>query len=489
MNVLFIYFNNEFRPRVPFSLSLLETIVQLRGHKTAVFDTSFYQAYIDPSEKNLLQAGIWKGVENLSISPKQSDPYDDLKKKIETFKPDLIGFSYYATNQAIQEKLLAPLKREFPNLPIIAGGVQVCLNPKAALAEPYIDMICYGEGEDLLPDLCDAFGNGTAWQSIQGLWFKQNGTIVCNGIAPLADINSNPVPNFDSYEPLQIHGLYEGRAYRMGHIETTRGCPYNCTYCGAGTVRKVYADAGEHNYVRHKSPVKIVRECRELKEKYQLEMFYFQDGTFTCKPLLDLEKLAYLYREQVGLPFIALVRPETISPKCAELLGIMNCKHVSIGVESGNEEYRRNILNRSMSNQQIIDAVRLLRAQNINVSAYNMIGLPGMDRKHVFETIRLNKMAEPNSSIVSVFIPFPDNTLTCSLVSKGLIRQEDIVVGSGAAPTVDIKDMGRDEIAGLLAAFNLYVRLPEFMYPLISLLEKRTYLTDFLRRVFYRLIR
>ena len=73
MKVLFTYFNKEFRPRVPYSLSLLETIVRNEGHKTEVFDTSFYLDFIDPWEYNHSKAGIWKVVDNLSIEPKTSN--------------------------------------------------------------------------------------------------------------------------------------------------------------------------------------------------------------------------------------------------------------------------------------------------------------------------------------------------------------------------------------------------------------------------------
>lgn len=489
MKILFIYFNNEYRPRVPFSLALIETIAKNDGHKTEVFDTSFYRDFIDPWEFNHLKAGIWKVVDNLSIEPKLSNPYDDLKKRVSTFKPDLIAFSFYVTNIELQRKLLVPLKRDFPETIILAGGVQVCLNPETSIQEPYIDMICYGEGEEFIKELCNKMERGEDIERIKGLWLKKGNEIIRNGITALADINKLPTVNLDSYDPIQIFGLYEGHAYRMGHVETTRGCPYKCSYCGSGAINAVYKTSGISSYVRHKNPVKLVQECAELKDKYKLEMFYFQDGTFSGKPLKLFEELAPLYKEKVGLPFIALVRPETITKRVAELIGMMGCVHVSIGVESGVEEYRKEVLNRSMSNEKVIEATRLLRENNIHVSAYNMIGLPGMDRKHVFETIKLNKEAKPNSSIISIFIPFPDNELTKSLIQKGLIDTRDIKTYSETVPSIEIKEMKENEIIGLFNTFNLYVKLPTFLYPLIRLLENQNTLSNFIRKFAYKLIR
>jgi anaerobic magnesium-protoporphyrin IX monomethyl ester cyclase len=489
LKVLFIYFNKEYRPRAPFSLSLLETIARNDGHKTEVFDTSFYVDFIDPWEFNHLKAGIWKVVDNLSIEPKTNKPYDDLKDRVNKFKPDLVAFSFYATNVDMHRKLLIPLKKDFPGIKILAGGVQVCLNPMESIQEPYLDMICNGEGEGLIREVCKRIDQGIELETIKGLWIKKGNEIIRNGITDKTDINTLPTINLDSYDPIQIYGLYEGHAYRMGHIESTRGCPYDCSYCGSGTLRTAYKNAGDGGYVRHKDPTKLVQECVELKQKYKLEMFYFQDGTFTAKPLKLFEELAPLYKEKVGLPFIALVRPETITKRVAELLGIMGCVHASIGVESGVQSYREEVLNRRMSNQKIIEATKFLRKNNIHVSAYNMIGLPGMDRKHVFETIKLNKEAKPNSSIVSIFIPFPDNELTKTLIRKGLIKSTEIKSHLGTTPNIEIKEMNEKEIIGLFNTFNLYVKAPTFLYPVIRVLESQNLFANFARKMLYKFVR
>ena len=175
--------------------------------------------------------------------------------------------------------------------------------------------------------------------------------------------------------------------------------------------------------------------------------------------------------------------------RVAELLGIMGCAHVSIGVESGVQSYREEVLNRKMSNQKIIEATRFLRENNIHVSAYNMIGLPGMDRKHVFETIKLNKAAKPNSTIVSIFIPFPDNELTKTLIEKGLIKTKEIKSHLGTVPNIKIKEMEEKEIIGLFNTFNLYVKAPVFLYPFIRLLERQDRIINFVRKIVYKFVR
>lgn len=482
MRILFIYFNKEFRPRVLLSQSILEAVLKNEGHETALFDTSFYPEFMNKEYLNNIKSGIAKVVKNLKIKLKTTSIHSDLKKNIEEFKPELIAFTYYSNHVDIQRAILEPLKINFPHIKIIAGGPQPCINPEESLKESYIDMVCYGEGETLIKEVCSKMEKGEDLSEIKGLWIKkEGGKIIRNGLTTLTDLDSLPTPNWDSYDPIQIYGLFNGRAYRMGHVEFNRGCPFNCTYCGSGSIRKAYQNDGQIRYTRYKTPAKAVKEYKELKEKYNLEMFYFVDGTFTAMPKPVLKELAHLYKKHVNLPFFALVHPLTIDEKTAELLSIMGCVHVSIGVESGVEEYREKVLNRKMSNKKIIEAVSYLQKYGIHVSAYNMIGLPGMDRKHVFETIKLNKAAKADSAIVSILIPYTDNRLTQSLIEKGIIDPNKIEIADGNIPTVEIKDMSKKEIQGLYNTFNLYLKFPEWSYPLIHLLESPNPLTNSIR--------
>ena len=490
MNILFIYFSSEYRPRTLLSLSIIETIAREEGHSTSIFDTSFYQAYMSPDERNVYKSGILKEAKNLIIPPKTNDPLKDLKQKIDEVKPDLIAFSFYLNHLDIQRQLLTEVKNDYPEIKIVAGGSQCILNPKMSIEESYIDMICYGEGEILFRDLLRKLDAGEDLKTIRGLWLKNDdGSIHESEVTELTPVDSIPIQNWDSYDPVQINGLYNGRAYRMGHVEFTRGCPYSCSYCAQAFLRKAFSDAGETKFVRHKTPSVAVKEFKALKEKYDLEMLYFVDGTFSAMSTSVLEEFAYLYKKDVGLPFIALVHPQTITERKAELLGIMGCAHVSIGLESGDEEYRGRVMRRPMPNKRIVESVRLLRKNGIHVSAYNIIGMPGMDREHVFKTIMLNREAGADSSLVACFVPYPDDEITKFLIREGMLDPSKIkLVGKGATPTVEIKEMNFEEIQGLYNTFNLYVRLPKFMFPIIRLLEKPTSLNEYMRIKLYGLV-
>ena len=125
MKLLFIYFNKDYRPRTILSMSILDTILKNEGHTTEIFDTSFYAEFLDLQGRHLVSTGFHKTAKNLKVRPKTTSAYYDLKRTVEEFKPDLIGFSYYTLNEDIQSALLVPLKRDFPNVKVIAGGPAV----------------------------------------------------------------------------------------------------------------------------------------------------------------------------------------------------------------------------------------------------------------------------------------------------------------------------------------------------------------------------
>jgi radical SAM superfamily enzyme YgiQ (UPF0313 family) len=121
---------------------------------------------------------------------------------------------------------------------------------------------------------------------------------------------------------------------------------------------------------------------------------------------------------------------------------------VRIGLESGNERLRKEILKRGMSNDDIRRAVRLLRRHGLQVSTCNMIGIPGETPEMIDETIQLNRELAPDNLQFSVFYPYPMTELHDVAVEQGLVQADHAVTGYYERESVlDLPDITSEELA------------------------------------------
>ena len=167
---------------------------------------------------------------------------------------------------------------------------------------------------------------------------------------------------------------------------------------------KLNKDYGK--YFRYQSPFTTIKQLSALKEKYGASWFKFADDSMGYFDIEYLEELAQGL-EPLNIKFGCSIRPGSINAEKVKLLKKMGIVAASVGVESGNQDIRKNILNRHMSDEQIIDSIRLLMDYDIRISTFNLIGLPTETRYNVFETIRLNKKAGVKATNVYIIYPYP----------------------------------------------------------------------------------
>lgn len=475
--LLLVFLNNEYRPMVPPNLVDLEGYVKKHGHEVRVFDTSFYADVLNLDNiKRNVEVGSYFGVDysKYGVSIKNTLSRDDLIKTIEEYKPDLIGFGVYGYTEKKADELAKAIKKRFKDIPIVYGGIEATINPEKSIAKEWVDMISLGEGEGALLDLCNAMDNDPqAIAAIPNVWTKINDKVIRNPMRPLIDPNELPQPDWSSYAPYQHYGPIEGKIYKLAMVLFGRGCPYSCSYCESVLIKEMYANSGMKKYVRHKSPVKFVDDCAHLVEKYGIEFFYFTDGTFLTMPDHVLEELSHLFKLKVNKPFLCLTTVPSVTEKRAKLLKEMGCFQVNMGIEAGDEKYRKQVLNRpNMTNDNIVSAFNAMKAVGVRVSAYNMIGIPWQDRAGVFETIELNRKCQPDRTNVSIYIPFEGTHLTERLKREGYITKET-ELGDETIATVNVpSDMSLEDIQGLHRTFNLYCKVPRELFPLLEACEK-----------------
>jgi radical SAM superfamily enzyme YgiQ (UPF0313 family) len=154
------------------------------------------------------------------------------------------------------------------------------------------------------------------------------------------------------------------------------------------------------------------------------------------------------------------------------MLGDINCNRITVGIESGNERVRKELLNRHVSNDVMSRAFDILSRSSIPVSVNNIIGLPDETRDDIFDTIRLNRSIKVDSISVFIFTPYRGSRLRQYCIEKGYIQPDAYSADNRKRSILRMKTLSDEQIRGLLRTFPLYVKLPQEDYRLIERAEK-----------------
>lgn len=343
-----------------------------------------------------------------------ADREKDLKSAVAEFNPDIIGFPAFTGSHLWGLKTASMLKKELGKM-IILGGPHPTFYPEVINAKS-IDIICRGESEYAILDLLNALRDKKPIRRIKNLWVKENGKIYQNDVRPLIG-NLDELPFCDR----SIYDRYPVlRNNQLKNFMTARGCPFNCSYCNNPVLKKLYLGKGVYSRVR--SPEHIIEEILEVKNKYPLKTVDFADDTFTLNHLW-LKKFLTLYRQKIKLPFICSIRVDTVNEKIIKELASSGCKVVYIGVESGNEKLRNQILNKNIYDKDIIKTASLLHKYNIKFITNNMMGLPDETLDDAFKTVELNAKIKTDYPWCSLYQPYPLTRLGDYSVRRGYLEE------------------------------------------------------------------
>ena len=264
-----------------------------------------------------------------------------------------------------------------------------------------------------------------------------------------------------------------GKIYNTIPIETNRGCPYLCTFCNSPSTLTLFKEDSDTDFFRKKTVENIHKELLSLKEKWHAEYVYITSDTFLILTQNELNELVELYINDINLPFWIQTRAETITPFRVKKLKEMGCHRISLGLEHGNEEFRRKLLKKTFHDKTIIRASNIIAEAGIPLTVNNIIGFPEENRELVFDTINLNRKLTVDTTNCVAFAPFRGTSLHKLCVEKGYIKDDELGYGTMMTSTfLDLPTFPKEEIEGLRRTFSMYVRMPKKFWPDITRAEK-----------------
>ncbi len=362
-------------------LGYLAAVLERDGHQVRIFDFALYP----------------------------NAPLEEDVQQVCTFDPEMIGITAMSSvyHSAMQT---ATLLKAYLGRPIVIGGPHATVYPERVLAEsPVIDCVVRGEGEETIRQLARALdGTGSNLGAIDGLTYRKRSEIVSNPDRPLIrDLDSLPFPARHLFD-LKRYGLRTPGGQPMVTVMSSRGCPYNCSYCFKGIVGRTY---------RQRSPGNIIAELRQVIDQYDVRNFYFIDDLFT----IDRHRLNALTEQLVAarldIRWQCLGRVDRVDAEVLRKMYAAGCRRIHYGIESGNQQILDGV-GKGIKLEQVRQAVRWTQEAGIEVKGYFMLGLPGDTEETLQQTIDLATELDLDETMFSLTTPFPGTRLWDELVKK-----------------------------------------------------------------------
>lgn len=302
------------------------------------------------------------------------DQRDLVIQRIIELEPDLVGFHVQTIQYQQMYGLAAELKKHY-KVPVIFGGIHPHSAPDQVLLsdDPSVDMICLGEGEYPLLELCDSIDQGKIDYTIKNLWFRiEDGSIIKNEMRPLInDIDNLPTIDKELFAPhVPIKYSYLSCP--------ARGCLFDCNYCSLSFLGK---EAKRLNgpKVRQMSVDALIKELKLHIAKYRSAWIDFRQPLMSTNEKWTVEFFAR-YKKEIGLPFRCFSHPLLITEPSVRAMKDAGCFAIQIGIECWDEEIRHKVINRSESNEDILRATEILERVGQRYAYDYILGLPRLPK-------------------------------------------------------------------------------------------------------------
>lgn len=343
-------------------------------------------------------------------------------KSVKKSKPNIIGLSCM-TPHVIHGAMLARLvKKHFPEILTVIGGVHATAIPEQTLVEfPQFDVVVLGEGEETLLELYKAWTSSKNIRDVRSIAFMDNGTARVNPKRPLVrNLDELPFPDrrmvdIKYYRKSHVSRGFSRNVINIAEVMVSRGCPYDCIFCAS----KIVHTRG----VRFRSPENIIKEIQDLMHEHHVEHISFLDDTFTIRKEILKPVCEYIKSQKVT--FDCYTRVSDIDEEKMSIMVSAGCRKVSFGIESGSPKVLK-LIKKGITLDHINRAISIAKKSGLPlIETTFMIGChPDETLEDIEMTRKLIYRLRPDILGIFISIPYPGTELNKILKDRGLLINE-----------------------------------------------------------------
>jgi len=398
----------------------------------ANFSTSgydFYDSAFPPLALEYIAAYVEDLAEVIIVDSKAANlNLLQVKKKIEKFKPDLVGLSVPVTS-AIELVLTHARIAKLYGATTVIGGWHPTLAVEQTLSSPWIDILVRGEGEITFRELIE---KGSP-ENVDGLSYKKNGKIINNPDRPfLKNLDELKLPARHLVE----HYNYKIFNMKCDAIETSRGCPQACKFCSTSVV---YGRSW-----RARSVENIIKELEIVSRNKKIKDVFFVDDNILCnmkrigKLCIEIIKGKRGGRIKKNLHFFFQGRLDSMArrPKVVKLMAEAGFWLVLVGVEATDDKRLKSV-DKGIKMDQIKRGIQILHENGIIVMGNVILGVNLNDKlEDIFTTIKRTGNLTLDLPSFTLLTPFPSTGFYDEMKEKGMLLSEDYAKFNWLTPVI-----------------------------------------------------
>jgi len=345
-----------------------------------------FEAYMPPLGLLYLATPLIKKGYNVKVIDFVAEPFFEDKLFSEVSKYEIIGLTVTSQVANSVQKIVALIKKKFPDKKIIIGGPHCTIQKDESLNEIQADIAVIGDGELTILDIVDAFKGKKKLSNIHGIFYREKGKIF-EGLPAkeIEDLDSIDFPSRDlvkhyNYGKTKITGVTFFAKGKLTTIMTTRGCPFNCGFCVSKSI---------FNKCRLRSAENVVEELVEISKNY--DTVFAVDDNFLMDKKRANKIMDLLIEKQLDLDiWISGARVTDADKDLFIKMKKAGVKSIEFGIESGNQEVL-DYYNKRITLNDVKKATSLSKKIGFLTIGNFILGAPIEKQKHVKDTISFAK--------------------------------------------------------------------------------------------------
>ena len=421
------------QPYLPIGLAYLAAVLEEDGHEVNVIDCHAF------------------GLD-----------HERLKAKLASFEPDIVGIT--AITPLIKSAILSAqvAKEACPNATVVLGGPHSTFMDKQILSdEAAVDIVVRGEGEQTLLELAKNLGGSNSLQKVNGITFKKGKRIVRTPDRSfIQNLDELPKPAYGHFSL----GRYRLFGRRIFPVMSSRGCPFQCSFCVASRMfGKAY---------RARSPKIVVDELEWLRDEHGADAFTFYDDMLTFDKRRIWDICEEIKRRKIRLPWDCQTRVDQVSREILVKMREANCQQIFFGVESGCEQIL-SAMNKRTSVKQNEKAIKLAKEAGFFVTISVIIGYPGESWDTLKQTFDFVRRVKPDDVYVCIATPYPGTELRMHIEEMGWKMSSDWNLYDTMTPVFENPSLSSEDVLKVRKEF--YDGFYSPIYVLRQLLRRNFY--------------